>query len=300
MLFDAKTCHFMKRSTAILDSLHDRLGFRAWMVTKLCGDDLVVLNVVDKAEKTRSGDWMPWSESLCSLMVAGLGPRLAPSTAEIDVYRQALVSRNDSLAAYMGVPVRDPWGGLVGTLCGVSDEPVDPTSADHFPALESAASELAVLYKIENERQSDGRRLLATNIGCVGRDQNGLFDSAAWAILTQAEEARHRVLRNAVAFGSVKVCACYHDQAATQLANHIGHRGVATSFAKGEFGLMYVGMDSKGIAQESAALRRDLTSIGVASSVSLRAHRTVSTFACSIGAVRFGNHGSVPCDGCAA
>ncbi len=51
------------------------------------------------------GDVFAWSDSFCSRMVRGLGPRVAPVSEDVPAYRDAPIGRQVPIGAYVGVPL---------------------------------------------------------------------------------------------------------------------------------------------------------------------------------------------------
>ena len=105
---------FPTAATAVLEFLQDRLGFDLWMVTRTVGDDWIVLQVADKSYHVNSGDVFKWSDSFCSRMVTGVGPRVAPST--------------DDVACYAVAPIRDRVTGPTDR-CSARCAPSPPTNS---------------------------------------------------------------------------------------------------------------------------------------------------------------------------
>lgn len=66
---------------AVMRFLHGRLGFDLWMVTRVEGDDWIVLETEDHGYGVTPTSVFRWADSFCSQMVAGRGPRLYPDIA---------------------------------------------------------------------------------------------------------------------------------------------------------------------------------------------------------------------------
>ena len=75
---------FQEASAAILDHLHEILGFDLWMVTRTEGEDWIVLHTNDRGYSVNPGDLFRWTDSFCSRMVLGKGPRIAPASDDVD------------------------------------------------------------------------------------------------------------------------------------------------------------------------------------------------------------------------
>ena len=69
---------FERASQAVLEFLHRRLGFSLWMVTRVQGDDFIILQAKDEGYGVSPGTVIRWADSFCSQMVKGNAPRVAP------------------------------------------------------------------------------------------------------------------------------------------------------------------------------------------------------------------------------
>ena len=97
---------FEAAARAVLGFLHARFGFDLWMVTRTEGEDWIVLHVEDHGYGVRPGTVFRWSDSFCSRMVQGLGPRVAPDAAGVPAYAEAPIGRQVRIGAYIGLPLR--------------------------------------------------------------------------------------------------------------------------------------------------------------------------------------------------
>ena len=75
--------NFQEAVQAVLESLHERLGFQLWMFTRVEGEDWIVLEAADYGYGVSSGNVFQWSDSFCSRMVRGEGPRVTPNSQPI-------------------------------------------------------------------------------------------------------------------------------------------------------------------------------------------------------------------------
>jgi GAF domain-containing protein len=92
------------------------------MVTRTSGDDWIVLSAIDHGYGVGAGDVFRWSDSFCSRMVAGHGPRLAPRSADVPAYVEAPIGQRVRIGAYVGVPLHTAGDELFGTLCAIDPE----------------------------------------------------------------------------------------------------------------------------------------------------------------------------------
>lgn len=158
MLSLAPYADFKTASSQVLEYLHTQLGFRLWMITRTEEDDWIVLNASDHGYNVQSGDVFRWTDSFCSRMVAGLGPRIAPRSNEIPAYAEAPIGRKVPIGAYVGVPLTRHDGGLFGTLCAIDPMPMPDDVGDQLPLVEIMARLLMTILETELKAQQEARR----------------------------------------------------------------------------------------------------------------------------------------------
>ena len=89
------------------------------MVTRAGGEDWIVLQADDHGYGVQTGDLFRWTDSFCSRMVQGFGPRIAPASDEVPSYASAPIGSQVPIGAYVGVPLTWRDGNLFGTLCAI-------------------------------------------------------------------------------------------------------------------------------------------------------------------------------------
>ncbi|MEI8283323.1 MAG: hypothetical protein WCG75_13020, partial [Armatimonadota bacterium] len=117
--------------TAALDSLHKRLPFALWMVTRTEGTDWIIVKALDEHYGVSDGDTFNWTHSFCCRMVAGDGPNFAPNSKNIPAYEQAPIGKSLTIESYMGYGLETLPGHMFGTLCAISPQPVDQNWNQH-------------------------------------------------------------------------------------------------------------------------------------------------------------------------
>ncbi len=65
---------FESAGKAVLDFLHKRYGFDLWMLTRVEGDNWIILQAEDHGYHVTPGTTLSWAESFCIEMVRGNGP----------------------------------------------------------------------------------------------------------------------------------------------------------------------------------------------------------------------------------
>ena len=136
---------------SIVCYLRALVGLELWMLTRTDGDDWTILKAADTAYNVRPGQVLRWSDSFCSRMVRGDGPRFAPDVSRVPIYRDAPVSRQLRIGSYIGVPLNRPDGSMIGTLCAVGREAISPEHRRFLPLAEACA-ELASEIWVRREQ----------------------------------------------------------------------------------------------------------------------------------------------------
>jgi len=107
----------------ILGFLRRRYDLDLWMITRVKGDDWIMILADDRRGEVVTGQVFAWSESICKRMVEGACPGWINSIAEQRLIMDApIVSpmvRRLGIDAYIGAPMRTADGSLLGTLCGM-------------------------------------------------------------------------------------------------------------------------------------------------------------------------------------
>ncbi|WP_104525710.1 histidine kinase [Blastococcus atacamensis] len=124
--------------------LHAHVGWDLWMVTRLVGDQQVVLRVWPD-HRVRPGTQVPWAGSLCRQMVEGNAPRMATVTAIVPAYASYARQPLGTVAAYVGVPLLNRDLELFGTLCGVSSRAKPRSATRELTVIEAAGRTLSTL-----------------------------------------------------------------------------------------------------------------------------------------------------------
>ncbi len=130
-----------------LSFLHDHVGLDVWMLTRVVGDEQVVL-CAHPAEVVPPGTAVPWDRSFCRKMVAGAGPRVSTVTAATPAYANLLTGHAERVAAYVGVPLVTAERTVFGTLCGVSSRAQPRSLARSLPVVEMTARMLSTVLAL--------------------------------------------------------------------------------------------------------------------------------------------------------
>ena len=184
--------HFRAAAQAVLAYLHGRLGFDLWMLSRLEGDRLVVVEALDRSNRIGAGQVLPGAQMPCSLMVSGAGPRVAPDVAEVPAYARLAVPHGVPFGAYVGAPAIRTAGGPVLTLAGFHSEPVPADVAGELPLVELQAGLLCALLDAEQRAAEASRRAELAEQEALTDELTGVASRRSWTRIMAREERRSR------------------------------------------------------------------------------------------------------------
>lgn len=145
--------------TALVSCLKSFVPIRMWLVTRVQGDDWTVLVVEDSKGEVQPGAMFHWPDTYCSRMVAGAGPSFAPDAQAVPAYAAAGINRRVRVGAYIGQPLVNNEGTLLGTLCAVDESPHYGFSVAQIQLVETIARTISTLVagklNLEELRQAE-------------------------------------------------------------------------------------------------------------------------------------------------
>jgi len=177
---------------AVLAFLHHRFGFGLWMVTRTEGEDWIVLQTEGHAYDVNPGQVFCWTDSFCSRMVKGDGPRIAPDSDAIPAYAAAPIGQQVPIKAYIGVPLMNADGTLFGTLCAIDPFRQPGTLLKEQDLLELCASLLSTVLELELRVDQETRRSEHLEMEAQSDALTQLLNRRAWDQLLLKEEERCR------------------------------------------------------------------------------------------------------------
>ncbi len=183
---------FEQAGRTVLEFLHRRFGFKLWMLTRVEGDDWIVLQSNDHGYGVRSGRVFRWADSFCCLMVSGDGPRIAPDITSVPAYAAAPLGRELKAGAYVGVPLTNSDGSVFGTLCGIDPRRQSADIVNEGELIELLASMLSTLIHSELKAAEESRRRERLEVEALLDPLTRLANRRAWDQLMAREEDRCR------------------------------------------------------------------------------------------------------------
>ena len=171
---------FRKASQEALNYLTHRHPMSLWMVTRANGEDWIVLDSMDRCYGIKPGQVFRWSDSFCSRMLRGEGPRVAPNALAVQAYVGAPISQQLDISAYVGIPLYDHHQEFFGTLCAIDPAVQDQSLTQSLPELELISSLLMHVYEAELEKNRIERRMLGLANDAWTDTQTGAHTLRAW------------------------------------------------------------------------------------------------------------------------
>ena len=181
---------FASAGKATLDYLHRKFGFGLWMVTRVRGDDWIVLQSEDHGYGLKPGKVFKWADSFCSRMSKGSGPRVAPDSNAIAAYASAPIGKQVPIRAYVGVPLTSADGELFGTLCAIDPARQPDTIIGDQDLIELLASMLSTILSAELKLADESRRSERLAVEALIDPMTKLSNRRAWDQLLAKEEER--------------------------------------------------------------------------------------------------------------
>lgn len=185
---------FEEACEAVLGYLRGQFGHDLWMVTRVEGDDWVVLSTVGEGYPLEPGAVLSWPDSMCYEMIAGNGPRYAPDTAAVPAYRDTPIYAQYPIRSYIGFPLTTAEGEVFGTLCAFDPAPTGSGEAPDLELIELCSKLLSSLLSRELEVNRLSRELDRVLVESMQDPLTGLRNRRGWDEAVQQEEARTRRL----------------------------------------------------------------------------------------------------------
>ncbi len=186
---------FLSAARAVLGLLHARLDFGMFMVTRIEGDHMKIVAVVDSVYGLQEQDELSWSNSLCRAVAEGVAPPIASNIAGIPSLAEAADKEAEagrSVRSHMGLPLMLPDGSLYGTICAADPEPKPDDIIDDLPLFELMAQLLSTVLAVETRAASEVRRAELAEEESLVDGLTGLSNRRAWDRYLEIEENRCR------------------------------------------------------------------------------------------------------------
>ena len=197
-----KYCPFPDSREAIreiLKILHNRFGFQLWMVALSQRDKLEVLVSEDHGYNIREGQLFNWQDTCCYRMAQGNAPNIAPVIQEIPVYRDAPITRQFKISSYIGFPLQNEDGNLVGALCAIDPETQPESIKNDFEYLLVQARIISTILMLDKREKFASAELLIEQKKSQIDELTGIYNRRGWEEYIAIEEERCQRYHSAAA-----------------------------------------------------------------------------------------------------
>ena len=184
------TENFETASKAVLKFLHQRLGFDLWMITRMIGDDWIILQTEDQSYGVQEKTVLNWADSFCSQMILGNGPNIAANSKTIPAYANAPIGKTLQIGAYIGLPLMNGQDDLFGTLCAIHPASMPESIQDELPMVELLSQLLSSILTLELKAEEHVRELQRIKSDALTDSLSGLYNRRGWDGIVSAEENR--------------------------------------------------------------------------------------------------------------
>lgn len=181
---------FQEAGQAVLHYLHQHFGFKLWMITRVEGNDWIVLQTEDHGYGIQPGQVFEWANSFCFHMIEGNAPAIAPRSEDIPLYATAPMQQNFCIKSYIGQPLFNEDGTLFGTLCAVDPEVQPYTIIEDIGMVELFGKLLSSVLQAELRKHEHTRQQELLKQQASKDELTQLYNRRAWEKLLQTEEQR--------------------------------------------------------------------------------------------------------------
>nr|WP_252151545.1 hypothetical protein [Acinetobacter terrestris] len=157
-MHNIKFQNFVEAAKQVLEYLHEHLGFGLWMITRVEGENWIVLQAENEKYNVKARDVFRWADSFCYHMVQGKAPNIAPCARDISLYASAPINQDLLIKSYIGQALFNEDGSVFGTICAIDTEIKANDILKNAPLVELFGSLLSSILQSEL-RENQQRRL---------------------------------------------------------------------------------------------------------------------------------------------
>jgi diguanylate cyclase len=181
---------FNEAADAVLQMMRALLQLDLWLVTRVHDEEWIVLHAFGEGP-IGVGDVLPLKATICSEMLEGRGPTVAPDLGKVPAYCAAPILRMHPVGSYAGAPLIVN-GTVYGVLCGMGADPAAEALSEQAPHLVTAARTLSTILAQQLHTESLVRRAERAETEALVDDLTSLYNRRGWDQLVQHEQARAR------------------------------------------------------------------------------------------------------------
>jgi len=179
---------FNHAADEIMAAMHGLLGLEYWLVTRITGDDWVVLRTFGPGPFA-VGQTIDYSSTICSHMIAGRGPHILTDITSNEHYAAALIRGTYPVSSYAGAPlmVNDR---VYGVLCALDPATQKAEIEAHSRWVVTSARSLSTILTHQLAADDLLRRAERAESEALVDELTGLFNRRGWERLIEREARR--------------------------------------------------------------------------------------------------------------
>ncbi|WP_019024539.1 MULTISPECIES: sensor domain-containing diguanylate cyclase [unclassified Thioalkalivibrio] len=192
---DAAHDSFTQGVDNTLRLLHLLAPLDTWMLTRVEGNEQIVVRADDHGYGIEAGTVFDWSNSFCIRMLEGRAPRIAPDAASEPSYAEALealaaAGNEVPISSYIGYPIRDVDHQLYGVLCAIHPETIAISPEEHDAPIQAAVGTLESLIHMRHQVDSLEREQETLRLEAHTDTLTGVYNRRGWSLALASEEDR--------------------------------------------------------------------------------------------------------------
>jgi diguanylate cyclase len=188
----------------LLSLLKEQVGMDLWMVTRINGDDFIVLHKTDSKYDLNFSQVLSYSATLCHAMVNQQATNISPDIRECDSYQHTAMAQMLSIGAYIGFPLKSQSGELFGSLCAIDPRTKDDCLLAHKDFIATMATTIEHLL-VQEKALVDKQRMIDNYYPLMSDSLTGALNRRGWDDVLLKEKVRAQQLGNKIAVGIVNI-----------------------------------------------------------------------------------------------
>ena len=273
--------NFHDAGQAVLHFLRQKFGFDLWMITRVEGNDWIVLQAEDHGYDVKPGRVFNWADSFCSHMVQGHAPRIAPRSEDVPLYASAPIAQQVNIKAYIGQPLVKEDGSLFGTLCAIDPEPKSEKIIEDGGLVELFCNLLSHILQREIRENEQIRLHERLQNEAVIDAMTGVYNRRGWNQFICTEEERCKTYGHPAAVFMIDLNGLkaindqqghaegdrFIEQAAFILRNSLRQEDLLARLGGDEFGILILGHDHDHLEQLKQRLLEHLADAKISAAI---------------------------------
>lgn len=259
-----------KALNSILSLLKHEIDLDLWMVTRVVDDDWIMLSTTDNTYGVKPDDVISWSTSVCSRMVSTSGPNIVSSIDQVDSYASAPITKDLKFKSYIGYPLSDQNGDVIGTLCAIDGQEQAPSLDTKNALLQDFVAVVETLMQQDIELQRLNTLVKEYRQQATSEEELGLPNEDAFTDIATLQKNLLRGSGTPLAIVHIKIIKFMQTSsnepaqkdalllARDTLMTFIRDEDVLCKLKGDNFGILLMNVNSKQLTSTIVSILRDL------------------------------------------